>query len=78
MTATVTNLLERRTRRQEPAMTFETDHEALLFAAACVADLRETALAGDLTTEHLALKLEQAADVIRACIRLHADESETR
>lgn len=80
MTATVTNLLERRTRRQEPALTFETDHEALLFAAACVDELRRAAPAGELAPALLALKLDQAADVIRACIRLHArtERNETR
>lgn len=79
MTATVTNLLERRTRRQEPALHFETDREALLFAAACVDELRQTATAAQgLDPEVTRLKLDQAADVIRACIRLHDRESETR
>ena len=77
MTATVTDLLARRTRRQEPALTFETDHEALLFAAACVDDLRATE-PDERTPDLLDLKLDQAAAVIRACIRLNDRTRETR
>lgn len=75
---TVHNLLEARTRRQQAAMTFETDHEALLFAAHCLDELRQTAASpAELDRSTLQLKLDQAADIVRACIRLHATESHT-
>ena len=79
MSGNVVDLLNARTRRQQPALTFETDLEALLFTAACVDELRQAVADGaDLTREHARMKLDQAAAVIRACIRLHDRESETR
>lgn len=78
MSAPVTNLLEARTRRQEPALHFETDYEALLFAASCLADLHRTAVKGELSPDVLALKLDQAGSVIDACIRLHGGLKEIR
>ena len=76
MTASVHDLLARRGRRHEPAMTFETDDvDALCFAAACIDELRETARSALLIdTETLQLLLDQAAEIIRACTRLHTTE----
>ena len=78
MTDNVADLLSVRRRRQQPALHFETDYEALLFAASCLADLHRTAVKGELAPDVLALKLDQAGSVIHACIRLHDRESETR
>jgi hypothetical protein len=79
MSNNVVDLLSARTRRQQAALTFETDLEALLFTASCIDELRKTAADGaDLTTAHARMKLDQAAAVVRACIRLHNRESETR
>lgn len=77
MNDNVTNLLAARQRRRRPALHFDTDLEALLFAAKCLADLHRTAVKGELAPDVLALKLDQAGSVIDACIRLHGTTATT-
>lgn len=75
--AGVVDLLTERRKRQELAMHFETDLEALEFACTRIDELRD--LADDallLDTETLALRLDQAAACVRACMRLHTDQEQ--
>lgn len=71
MNDNVTDLLAARRRKGRDGLHFDTDLEALLFAASCLADLHRTAVKGELHPDVLALKLDQAGSVIDACIRLH-------
>jgi hypothetical protein len=77
MTANVLDLLSARRARQQPALTFDTDLEALEFAAKRLDELHERATTALLLdAESLRLQLGQAAAIVRACIRLHADRDE--
>ncbi len=73
MTATVHDLLSRRTRRQQPALHFATDREALTFTAERLDALLNAASQDQsllMDTQALILELRQAADIVRACMRV--------
>jgi hypothetical protein len=71
MTATVHDLLSRRATRQRPALHFDTDVEALTFAAEQVRELQDKADSSLFLEGHeLDLPLSQLAAVLDACLRL--------
>jgi hypothetical protein len=72
MTANVHDLLSRRARKHKPALHFETDVEALTFAAEQVRELQHQADAALLLRgQELDLPLSQLAAVLDACLRLY-------
>jgi hypothetical protein len=71
MSATVHDLLSRRTTRQRPALYFDTDVEALTFASRQVRELQDKAESALLLdAKELDLPLSQLAAVLDACLRL--------
>ena len=77
MTATVTDLLSRRESRHQPGLHFDTDWQALAYAAEHLDELRQhVASSHSPDAEQIQLQLAQAASIVRACMRVHGPDRE--
>ena len=77
MSGQVVDLLAARRARQRPALTFDTDLEALEFAAAHLDRLHEQVRDSlFIDCEAVRLPIGQAAAIVRACMCVHSDRHE--